>query len=264
MSGPTPEYHLDDAGNVRVDFVWGNMAMQPDHGRDGNESYFGGGAGDQGWSTAWLYQSYELEQGDYTNNNGVRWLFDINPAIKTDHSRASRGYSDFPSYIPNYAGDEDPGIEQVVPDLIRKTNAQATYELDKLNLNLAMNYHNPAVQYIESTDKTVRVYAYDTNAYGGGWDQAYLVGLRAGDKVWVDNNLYSFGDIVTITKVNEDGENSWFEFETATALNLDGSATGTIWAGPDLVNVITVMRPWNQPGDIKNENTNIYVRGLGD
>jgi len=27
-------YPVDDAGNPRVDFVWGNMAMQPDQQRD--------------------------------------------------------------------------------------------------------------------------------------------------------------------------------------------------------------------------------------
>jgi hypothetical protein len=237
--------------------------MQPDHGRDGNESTFGGGAGDRGWASTWSYQSYELGQGDYTNNDGVRWLFDINPAIGTDHSRASLGYSDFPSYIPNYAGDEDPGIEQVVPNLIRKTVAQAEYDLNALNFNLRNNYHNPNVQYIESTDKTVRVWAYDGAAYG----DSPLVGIKPGDKVWVDNNLYDFGGIVTITAVSDNlevNEDSWVEFETATALNLDDYAEGTIYAGPDLVNVITVQRFWNLPGDIRDENTNIYTRCLGD
>ena len=261
MPGPTPEYHLDDAGNVRVDFVWGNMAMQPDHGRDGNENSFGGGTGDRGWNGTWTYQSYALSQGDYENNDSVNWLFGINPKIGTDHSRASLGYSDFPSYIPNYAGDEDPGIEQVVPDLLRKTTAVAEYELGLLNFNLRNNYHNPSINYIESTDKTVRVWAYDNAA----WDDSSLVGIRVGDKVWVDNNYQDFGQSpVTVTAINEDGENSWIEFETADALNLDDFAEGTIYAGPDLVNVITVQRFWNLPGSIKNENTNIYTRCLGD
>jgi len=260
MPGPTPEYHLDDAGNVRVDFVWGNMAMQPDHSRDGNEFSFGGGAGDIGWNSTLSYDSYELAQGAYTNDTAVQALFDINPAIGTDHSRALLGYSDFPSYIPNYAGDGDPGIEQVVPNLIRMTTAQAEYELNKLNFNLSNNYHNPYIQGITSTDKTVRVYAYDNAASG---DSA-LVGIRVGDKVWVDNNLYNFVDIVTVTAINDDGESSWIEFETATALNLDDNAAGTIYAGPDLVNVITVQRFWNPAGSIKNENTNIYTRCLGD
>ena len=253
MPGPTPEYHLDDAGNVRVDFVWGNLAMQPDHGRSADVLYTAGSQ-NVGWSGTTKYVSDALETGDYyqTLNN----LTSRTPA--DNHVIAALGYSDFPSYIPNYAGDGDAGIEQVVPDLMRKTYAQATYALNKLNFNIRMNFHSPEIQYIESTDKTVRVYAYDPYA----WDDSYLVGLRVGDKVFVDTGLYNFADLVTITAINEDGTDSWIEFETATALGLDDFASGNIWAGPDLHNVITVQRFWNLPGAILNENTNIYVRGL--
>jgi hypothetical protein len=253
MPGPTPEYHLDDLGNVRVDFVWGNLAMQPDHGRSADELYTAGSQ-NVGWSGTTKYVSDTLQTGDYyqTLNN----LTSRTPA--DNHVIATLGYSDFPSYIPNYAGDEDPGIEQVVPDLLRKTRAQATYALNKLNFNIQMNFHTPEIQYIESTGTTVRVYAYDNAA----WGDSYLVGIRVGDKVFVDTGLYSFADLVTITAINEDGTDSWIEFETDTALNLDDFASGNIWAGPELHNVITVQRFWNLPGDIRDENTNIYVRGL--
>ena len=256
MPGPTPEYHLDDLGNVRVDFVWGNLAMQPDHGRSDSVIYTAG-TENVGWSGTTTYISDTLATGDYyqTLNN----LTSRTPA--DNHIIAALGYSDFPSFIPNYAGDEDPGIEQVVPNLLRKTVAQAEYALDVLNFNLRNNYHNPGINYIESTDKTVRVWAYDNDA----WDDSSLVGIRVGDKVWVDNSYEDFGQSpVTVTAINEDGEDSWIEFETATALNLDDSAMGTIWAGPDLVDVITVQRFWNMPGDIRDENTNIYTRCLGN
>ena len=256
MPGPTPEYHLDDAGNVRVDFVWGNLAMQPDHGRS-DATLYAAGSENVGWSGTTTYVSDTLATGDYyqTLNN----LTSRTPA--DNHIIAALGYSDFPSFIPNYAGDEDPGIEQVVPDLLRKTVAQAEYILGSLNFNLRNNFHNPIIGSIVSTDTTVRVFAYDSNA----WDDSALVGIRVGDKVWVDNNLQDFGaDPVTVTAINEDGDASWIEFETATALNLNDTAAGTIWAGPDLVNVITVQRFWNLPGDIRDENTNIYTRCLGE
>ena len=256
MPGPTPEYHLDDLGNVRVDFVWGNMAMQPDHGRS-DSTIVPANVQNRGWTQGGTHISDTLQTGDYyqTLNN----LTSRTPA--DNHIIAALGYSDFPSFIPNYAGDEDPGIEQVVPDLIRKTVAQAEYILGSLNFNLRNNYHNPTIGSIVSTDTTVRVYAYDSNA----WGNSALVGIRVGDKVWVDNDLQDFGpDPVTVTAINEDGDASWIEFETATALNLEDNAAGTIWAGPDLVNVITVQRFWNQPGDIRDENTNIYTRCLGN
>jgi hypothetical protein len=255
-------------GNVQVDRVWGNFPMQPDDDRSYDEFSFGGGSGDNGWNSAWSYNSDTLQTGTYDDNSAVRWLFDIKPDTGSDHINAAIGWSNFPAYIPNYAGDEDSGLETVIPDVLRKTIGQAEYILDQANLNWRINYHNPAVQYLESTGTTVRVYAYDTNAGGGGGggaQEAFLVGLKVGDKVWVDNNQYDFGMApVTITKVNEDGTDSWIEFEVETAPNLDTGASGTIWPGPDLQNVITVMRFWNQPGNIVNEGTRIYLRALGD
>jgi hypothetical protein len=251
-------------GNVQVDRVWGNMPLQPDEDRSYNEFSFGGGSGDHGWDNTWQYSSDTLQTGNYGNNDSVQWLFDIYPQTPADsHIIATTGYSNFPGYLPNYAGDGDTGLETVIPQIMRKTNAQADYLLGEANLNLRANAHNPTINYIESTGTTVRVWAYDTNAAGGGYPQAYLVGIKPGDKLFPDNNLQGFG-LVTVTAVNEDGENSWIEFETETALNLDDFATGTIWAGPDLVNVITVIRSWNLEGAIVDENRNIYVRYLGD
>ena len=253
--------HRDDSGNVQVDFVWGNMPLQPNDDRTDQGVSFGGGAGDVSWASTYSYTSDTLRTADYYNNNAVQDLFDIKVPADS-HTIATTGYSNFPGFIPDYAGDGDTGLEAVVPNLLRLTRSQAEYELDKVNLDLRMYYHTPTINYIESTGTTVRVSCYDTDAAGGGWSQAYLVGLRAGDKVYVDASLYNFSDLVTITNVNEDEEDSWFEFETATALELDDTSTGNIWAGPDLERVVTVMRPWNQPGDIKDEGTNIYVRGL--
>ena len=243
-------------GNVQVDRVWGNIPMQPDD--DRTDSYIGiPQVQDVGWSQAFKVTSDNLRTADYNlelNNLEVK-------APADSHTIATLGYSNFPAYIENYAGDDDPELEQVVPNLVRKTLAQAAYELDKLNLDLFATGHDIEVQSIVSDGTTVRVYAYDTDPWD---DELALVGLKVGDKVWVDNNLEDFGDLVTITALNADGEDSWIEFETATALNLDDSALGNIWAGPDLVDVITIQRFWNQPGDIKDEGTNIHVRYLND
>jgi hypothetical protein len=263
-SGYFPTGEGTVSGNVQVDRVWGNMPMQPNDDRSDQYINFGGGAGDIGWDNTWTYTSDTLRTSPYYNSDSVQELFTILPATGTDHNNVAIGYSNFPGYIPNYAGDEDPGLETVIPDVLRMTIAQATDALDKANLNVRFNLHNPTVQYIESTGKTVRVYAFDENANGGGGEQAFLVGLKAGDKVYVDNDYQTFNELVTITKVNEDGEDSWIEFEVAEAFDpaLDDYANGTIWAGPDLHNVVTVMRYWNQPGGIVDENVNVYLRGL--
>jgi hypothetical protein len=253
-SGYYPTGEGTVTGNVQVDFAWGNFPMQPDD--DRTDSYIGIPAvQDVGWSTAFKVTSDTLRTADYNVE-----LNNLEAKVPADsHTIATLGYSNFPAYIENYAGDEDPELEQVVPNLIGKTLAQATYALDKLNLDLFARGHNIDITSIVSDGKTVRVYANDTDY----WDNdAALVGLKAGDKVWVDNDLYDFGDLITITKVNADGEDSWIEFETATDLNLDDTAAGNVWQGPDSENVITLQRFWNEPGSIKDEGTNIHVRYL--
>jgi len=253
-------------GNVQVDRVWGNIPMQPNDDRTDTYINFGGGSGDAGWDNTFTYTSDTLQYGTYENNDAVQWLFNINPEISTDHVNVNLGYSNFPGYIPNYAGDEDSGLEAVVPNVLRMTRSQAIAAIEAVNLDYRIRYHNSAINYLESTGTTVRVFAYDTDAEGGGSAQAYLVGLKVGDKVYPDNNEVDFGTSpVTVTAVNEDGEDSWFEFEVAEAFDpaLDTTADGTVWPGPDLEDVITVMRYWNQPGDIKDEGTNIYLRAIG-
>ena len=251
-SGYYPSGEGTVTGNVQVDLAWGNLPMQPDDDRIDSVVYT---AGDEnvGWSGTTVIYSDTLRTADYNLE-----LNNLDYKVPADsHTIATLGWSNFPAYIPNYAGDEDPELEQVVPNLVGKTRAQATYILDKLNLDLFARGHNIEINGIVSDGTTVRVYAHDDDY----WDNdAALVGLKAGDKVWVDNDLYDFGDLITITKVLADGSDSYIEFETATELNLDDSAAGNVWQGPDSENVITLQRFWNEPGSIKDEGTNIHVR----
>lgn len=80
----------DDAGNVQVDFVWGNFPLQPD-----------------------------ADRGENT----------LDPTLD-NHSIATTGYSNFPQFIPNYEGDGDTGFEAVIPKLrgltLSAANAAAT------------------------------------------------------------------------------------------------------------------------------------------
>lgn len=223
----------DSLGNVAVDFVWGNLPMQPDDDR--------GGEG----------QSDTLD-----------------PALD-NHIIATTGYSNFPQYIPNYEGDEDTDLEVVVPNFVRLTLSAGDDLATANSLQLYTFAHHLEASYIESTGKTVRVTAYD-HEYGN-WSNASgaaLNGLRVGDEVDL-SELTDDSDpavsfelgIVKVTRVNDDGDNSWFEFKSSTNLELDSVAVGNVWGGPNLVNVITVQRP-NQtaPGDIVNEGRNVNVR----
>ena len=83
---------LDDAGNVVVDHVWGNLPMQPNDVREEN----GGGL--------------------------------LDPALD-NHNIAYEGWNGYPLYTPNTAGPEGAGYI-VVPSVIGQTTAVATNILE--------------------------------------------------------------------------------------------------------------------------------------
>ena len=87
---------LDDAGNVVVDHVWGNMPMQPNDDREEN----GGG------------------------------LLDVD---LDNHIIAYTGWNGYPSYTPNSPGAEGAGYI-VVPSVIGQTTANATDILEDAGL----------------------------------------------------------------------------------------------------------------------------------
>lgn len=220
----------DDLGNVQVDFVWGNFPLQPDELRD----------------------------------------TPLDPTLD-NHSIATTGYSNYPSFIPNYAGDGDTDPEFVVPDVLRKTLNQAADLIEAAGGSFLPVDHYLTASYVESTGKTVRVTAYDTEfANWSNTSGAALVGLKVGDELdlsaLTDDQVISTNlglGVVKVTKVNNDGSNSWFEFKSATELALDTAAAGTVYAGPNLVEIVTVVRPNTGPGTIQNEGRNINVRFIG-
>jgi hypothetical protein len=87
---------VDDAGNVVVDHVWGNMPMQPNDDREEN----GGG------------------------------LLDV---ALDNHIIAYTGWNGYPSYTPNSPGAEGAGYI-VVPSVIGQTTANATDILEDAGL----------------------------------------------------------------------------------------------------------------------------------
>ena len=224
--------HRDDAGNVQVDFVWGNMPMQPNDDRDTN----------------------------------------LDPALD-NHVIAVDGYSNFPGFIPNYAGDEDTGLEAVVPDILRKTRNEAKALLEAANLDWFENSHNLEIQAVESTGKTVRMYAYNEswNSWGG-YESAALNGLRVGDEVALsvtyDGDPLLFPGNNKVTKINLDGTDSWFEFKVATALDpvldVEVAASGTVIAGDNLLDVVTMQRSNHAAGSIKDEGFSVHFRYFAD
>lgn len=112
-------YPVDDLGNVRVDFVWGHMPMQPDQQRVNT-----GGEGDNittdgnwtviketGSSTlnyGWDVLTFPTGDGGGYREQTFTW---------DNHNVAATGYNNYPQFIANYAGDGDASLEALVPDL---------------------------------------------------------------------------------------------------------------------------------------------------
>lgn len=110
-------YPVDDAGNPRIDFVWGHMPMQPDdqRGNYNNNPYTTDGV----WAVKAPVNSATLSNGvtelEFPTGDGDNVRFQtFDWGI---HDIATTGYSNYPSFLPNYGGDGDTGLEAIVPDL---------------------------------------------------------------------------------------------------------------------------------------------------
>lgn len=122
-------FSVDDNGNVRVDFVWGNMAMQPDQGRTDTEADWVGSNNqpqDRGWSersygitsdTLHTTVTQYLTLGDQSYDDNYQNPDTRSVTVPTIHDIVTTGYNNFPEFLPNYAGDGDAGLEIVVPEL---------------------------------------------------------------------------------------------------------------------------------------------------
>lgn len=131
-------YPLDDNGNIRVDFVWGNVPMQPNEQRgdnyDDNEYTVEGGwvskktVGNQALNTGWDH--VVRRNGDQSPDGKFR--MDITEFGA--HDIMDTGYANYPSFLPNYAGDGDQQLELVVPNLTNLTVVAAEALIEGLGL----------------------------------------------------------------------------------------------------------------------------------
>jgi len=103
-------------------------------------------------------------------------------------------------------------------------------------------------------------------------DQAVFVGLRVGDQVNLsvtyDGDPLMFPSNVVITNLELDGTDSWFEFKVAEAfdpaLDTGTEASGNVYAGDNILNVVMLQRANHAPGSIKDEGFNVHIRYVAD
>lgn len=89
---------LDSSGNTQVDFVWGNLPLQPNDQRTENTlSNFGGSTGDTGWAATTYATPARLDFAGTTKalNNGISYT--VKSAY---HELDETGYAGYPSYSP--------------------------------------------------------------------------------------------------------------------------------------------------------------------
>jgi hypothetical protein len=199
----------DDLGNVQVDFVWGNFPLQPD----------------------------EL-RGEDT----------LDPTLD-NHVIATTGYANYPSFLPNYAGDGDTNPEVVLPELLRLSRSAAQAAATAAGLGtLDVGYVTYDLAYVTSAAKVVSVATDGDNL------------LAVGDVVSI---VYNDGDgfsgtwsNVKITKIVAANQ---FQFKLATAPDpaLDFASTGYIYNNAGIVLAVD-----GAAGDIVNKGAIIPVTVL--
>lgn len=129
---------LDSAGNVVVDFVWGNFPLQPNDVREEN----GGG------------------------------LLD---ATLDNHSIAYEGWSGYPLFTPNTEGAEGAGYI-VVPSVIGQTTANATDILE--DAGLVVTVGSAATNAAKSITRVNVTATTAANVYTSSASTAYPVGAK--------------------------------------------------------------------------------------
>ena len=108
----------DSGGNQQVDFVWGNMPMQPDTGRTSGETWVAGTV-------------------PATTGANAGWIVDVSQAgvvldgTLDSHNIAKYSYNGYPGYSP------DSGV--VVPNIVGDTFAAASTALQVVGLVLGAN-----------------------------------------------------------------------------------------------------------------------------
>jgi hypothetical protein len=130
-------YPTDDAGNVQVDFVWGNFPLQPNQDRGSNTL------------------NYALD----------------------NHSIAQTGWSNYPAYIPNYDGTvetggpdlaADAGLEAVVPDLRGLQYQAAEDVLAAVGLTANVVWGTPVITAFANVGKTATLTLDDVWGFKAG------------------------------------------------------------------------------------------------
>jgi hypothetical protein len=187
---------VDDKGNVVVEFVWGNLPMQPNDVREEN----GGG------------------------------LLD---ATLDNHSIAYEGWNGYPLYEPNTEGAEGAGYI-VVPSVIGQTTANATDILEDAGLvvtagTAATNAAKDITRFNATSATSAVVYTTSAStAYPVGTKLAIAAGTAPEAAMPIAVPAYAVGTwtVTAAASGNVTVSGTGFTVEDTTGINATGSLTG--------------------------------------
>lgn len=186
---------LDDAGNVVVDFVWGNFPLQPN---------------------------------DVREENGG----DLLDATLDNHSIAYEGWNGFPLYTPGVAGAEGAGFI-VVPSVIGQTTANATDILEDAGLvvtagSAATNAKKDITRFNATSATVAVVYTSSAStAYPVGTKVVIAAGTPAGSDP-VNLPAYAIGTwtVTAATSTTITVSGTGFTVADTTGINATGTING--------------------------------------
>lgn len=238
----------DDSGNVQVDFVWGNFAPQPDELRDGAENSFGGGSGDHGWDSTVYLNSSTLDTVITTN---------IGTPVKTVpvlnfHNALVEGYSNFPGFIADYAGDNDPDLEVVVPEFVGKLIDVATADAEAVGLSLNTEWWTPIITAVTTLGKTATITLDNNYSLKAKMTISGFLSDGTDNMTFLDGVIKSVSEdgltVVVTAKTNFEADVEW----TTT-----GSSLFANWGGN--FNPSIVLWQQNSAGQVVNAGDSVLV-----
>ena len=187
-------------GNVLVDFVWGNYAMQPNDDRIDGESVVVGPnvAQNRQWSGWSVWYSNTLQTTDYDVSIGNIYGVNTYPTPADNHINNTIGWDAFPAYTPE-AGITEGGSDNM-PNFVGLTVEAAA------NLALATGFRVTSVVTTKS----------GTHAPGF----VYAQNRNAGDS-------FSHGTTIQLSVYEPlDGANPGVTYDTAIAPWVNGTVAG--------------------------------------
>lgn len=118
----------DTSGNIKVDFVWGNLPMQPDNERSGDGSATVVVAADAAQNIDWSGYSVKASPALTKTDISVTLSPGLSSVVGNNHSVALNNWNGYPDYTPE-APYLDTTDQAAIPNVVGLTESAANTAL---------------------------------------------------------------------------------------------------------------------------------------